>query len=185
MARKNYEAEIAAMVRRLVSLHASCTPDEMVAGIAWYDRAAAAAQSMSGGDLPRAAAVIAHLSPRARWNVNLAWAARILLAADSGQDCPVVSTKANRAKAWAAAHGDVAHFGPKTFAFYSNILGDLNSVCVDSWAARAALGRDITTFGSALYRRIETAYQRAAQALGMAPRDLQAAIWTHVRGSAV
>jgi hypothetical protein len=185
MARRDFELEIAKMVRRLIAAHAQCSPDEMAAGLAWYDRAAAAAQSMSGGDLPRAAAVIAHLSPRARWNVNLAWAARILTAADAGEECPAVSTKANRSKAWAAAHGDVAHFGPKTFAFYSNILGDTNAVCVDSWAARAALGTDITNVAPALYRRVETAYQRAARALGMAPRDLQAAIWTHVRGSAV
>jgi hypothetical protein len=59
-------------------------------------------------------------------------------------------------------------------------------VCVDGWAARAALGRAPGRSGldKRSYAKVEEAYVRAARALGMAPRDFQAAVWVHVRGSA-
>lgn len=187
-------AEISRMTRRLLAVHLECTPAELAQGLAWYDRARAAAEGMAGaGGLERAASVIAHLSPRARWETNVSWAAKVLAAADAREPCPNVSTGAQRSKAWQVATGwkdPGADHGPKTGAFYRNILGDTSAVCVDAWAARAATGdTSIGTerksgIGRATYRRIEAAYVRAAHALGMAPRDLQAAVWVHVRGSA-
>lgn len=187
---KAYENEIRRMTRRLIRLHAETSAADLAAGIAWYDRARAAAEAIAiGDDVTGAAAVIAHLSPRESWSRNVANAAAMLQAAADGAECPRVSTTGQRAKAWAVATGaaapDVAH-GPKTYAFWANICGDDARVCVDSWAARAATG-DRTHIGPgsrAEYGRMERAYQRAAKAVGMAPRDLQAAIWTNVRGSA-
>lgn len=187
--------QISGMVRRLVSMHGETTAAELAHGIAWYDRANKAARDMAGsGSVERAASVIAHLSPRARWETNVAWAAKMLQAADAHEPCPAVSVTAQRSKAWAVACG-TAHpandHGPKTLAFYCGILGDSSAVCVDTWAARAATGNDAISretgrsgIGRAEYRRIAEAYRRAAAIVGMAPRDLQAAIWVHVRGSA-
>ena len=177
------------MTRRLVALHTECTPAELAQGLAWYGRARAAAEGIAGeGGLARAAAVIAHLSPRQTWAANVASAARMLAAADAHEPCPAVSTGAQRSKAWAVATGaadPAVKHGPKTGAFYRNIVGDMDAVCVDRWAARAATGdAAIISFGRARYARIERAYQRAARALGMSPRDLQAAVWVHTRGAA-
>lgn len=184
------ELEVRRMTRRLVALHASTTASDLAAGLAWYERARAAAESMAiGGDVERAAAVIAHLSPRESWARNVANAARVLQAAADGAECPAVHTTGQRVKAWNVATGaadPTADHGPKTRAFLANILGDTDRVCVDSWAARAATGdashRGPSTRGQ--YALMERAYQRAARAVGMAPRDLQAAIWIHVRGAA-
>lgn len=188
------ERDIRRMTRRLIRLHGDTTASDLADGIAWYDRARAAADAISitglDDDIRRAAAVIAHLSPRESWSRNVANAARVMEAADTGAQCPVVHTEKQRAKAWAAATGATspdANHGPKTEAFWANILGDADRVCVDSWAARAATG-DMTHAGPSgrfQYGLMERAYQRAARAIGMAPRDLQAAIWINVRGSAV
>lgn len=185
------ELEIRRMTRRLIRLHAETTALDLAEGIRWYDRARAAAEAMAiGDDISQAAAVIAHLSPRESWSRNVANAARVMEAAADGGQCPAVHTEKQRAKAWAAATGAVdpgANHGPKTEAFWANILGDLERVCVDSWAARAATG-DAShkgPDGRYQYGLMERAYQRAARAVGMAPRDLQAAIWISVRGSAV
>ena len=183
-------ARRAAMTRRLIALHAECTAADLAAGRAWYDRARSAADAMAvDGDVARVAAVIAHLSPRENWSRNVANAARVLQAVADGGDCPPVHVMRQRVKAWEAATGAAApdaNHGPKTRAFLANILGDDRRVCVDSWAARAATG-DMThegPAGAAQYRVMEESYQRAADAVGMSPRDLQAAIWIHVRGDA-
>ena len=185
------ETEIRRMTRRLVALHAETTAADLAAGIRWYDRARQAARAMAiEGDVESAAAVIAHLSPREQWASNVAKAARVLTAAAEGAtECPAVHTFAQRTKAWAVATGQAdiwADHGPKTEAFLANILGDVERVCVDSWAARAATG-DMSHRGPrrrAQYELFERAYQQAARIVGMAPRDLQAAIWIHVRGAA-
>jgi len=183
-------ARRAAMTRRLIALHDQCSAADLAAGRAWYDRAQSAARDMAvDGDVARAAAVIAHLSPRESWSRNVANAARVLSAVADGGDCPAVHTMVQRVKAWQAATGTVApdaNHGPKTSAFLANILGDDRRVCVDSWAARAATG-DMAhegPSGVAQYRVMEEAYVRAADAVGISPRDLQAAIWVHVRGDA-
>lgn len=192
---EKWSREVTRMTRRLVALHAECTPAELAEGRAWYDRARAAAEGMAGaGGLERSAAVIAHLSPRQAWAVNVAQAARMLAAADAGEPCPAVHMARQRAKAWAVATGKAdpgANHGPKTGAFYRNILGDADAVCVDRWAARAAgapmsshKGDTRSGLGTALYARVARAYVRAARALGMTPRDLQAVVWVHVRGAA-
>jgi len=183
------------MTRRLVALHAETSPADLADGLAWYDRAQAAARDMAvGDDVARAAAVIAHLSPRQTWSQNVAAAARMLQAAESGDDCPAVGITDprcvidQRTKAWLAATGAAApdaNHGPKTGAFWANIMGDVDRVCVDSWAARAATGdATVTNVSPALYRRVEAAYVAAARIVGLAPRDLQAAVWVHVRGAA-
>lgn len=90
-----------------------------------------------------------------------------------------------RRQAWSIAHGadplDVLN-GPKVRRFYLNITGDHSVVTVDVWAARAA-GVDGKLTG-ARYLAVERAYQNAARIVGMTPRDLQAAVWVHTRGSA-
>lgn len=160
------------------------------AGHSWYPHAyreAVRLAALAGCSVDRSAGVIAALSPRAFWGLNLAWAARTLQASANGRQAPPrVSTRANRAHAWGIATGatGLEVLGPKTGTFARAILGDLNAVTVDVWAKRAVLG-DMAADATVTDRdRIEMtrAYRRAARILGVAPRDLQATVWLAVRG---
>lgn len=160
-------------------------------GTAWYDRASDTAAALAAGSgLPyaRCAGVIAALSPRVSWSVNVRAAAAIVDAAAYGRAEPVVAgLGANRRKAWRIATGaDPADVlgGDKVRAFYANITGDLSAVTVDVWAASAALGRPVGSIGHAMYARIADAYRMAATLRAVSPRTMQAAVWCHVRGSA-
>jgi hypothetical protein len=78
-------------------------------------------------------------------------------------------------------------YGPKTQSFYSNILEPDRSyrVTLDRWMFR---GLDLEQFvGSAgnryvcLYRKLEELFRQEAIRVGLAPCQLQAAIWLCVR----
>lgn len=187
--------DVPEMTARLVALRACITEGELASGLTWYDGALDAARQLapllSAPDaLERAVAVIAHLSPRTRWANNVGWAATLILAASKGDECPRVAVRRQRNKAWAVATGEASPergHGPKTGAFYRSILGDRDAVCVDAWALRAALGDPEAGRGGVderAHAKVAEAYARAARIIGMAPRDFQAAVWIHVRGSA-
>lgn len=184
-------ARVRRMTARLLALWGDATADELAAGLDWYHRARARCRVIArtaGITLRQAAGVVAALSPRCHWSVNLAWAGRVCLARTTGAECPVVSLGHCRRKAWAIAGGaDPSEVlrGPKVRAFYRSIMGDVGSVTVDRWAEQAATGR---TTGRGVvgnrYLEIESAFRAAAGIVGVSPRELQAALWVHVRGSA-
>jgi hypothetical protein len=167
----------------------AATAKDLADGLAWYDRARAMAEEMSAGSglsARHCAGVIAALSPRCQWATNVEAARRMISAAVAGQPEPVVAgTLANRAKAWRIARGeepDAVLSGPKVRAFYANIMGDLESVTIDVWTARAVEGRDHPH--APVRRRYELcaqAFRRAGERRGIAPRDAQAAVWTVYR----
>lgn len=180
-------SRLAHMRRRLLAAYGEASAADQAAGLAWYDRAHEAAKAILPDDPSRAAGVIAALSPRAHWRVNLTWAATLVEAAERGDDGPPpVHTRQMRAQAWRIALGeaplDVLN-GPKVRAFFSNITGDLDQVTVDVWAARAA-GHDGPYLTARTYALVAQAYREAAAILELPPRDMQAAIWIHVRGKA-
>ena len=180
-------AKLAHMRRRILAHWGNASAADQAAGIAWYDRAADAARTILPSDPERAAGVIAALSPRCQWRINLAWAAAVIEAAESGADCPSVHTRTMRAQAWRIANGEPALSvlgGPKVRAFYSNIIGNTDRVTVDVWALRAADPGETRVPSGRLYDLTERAYIEAARIVGVAPRDLQAAVWVHVRGAA-
>jgi hypothetical protein len=136
--------------------------------------------------------------------VNLAQASALVDAVIRGDsEPPAVHTRTMRAQAWRIAQGerplDVLN-GPKVRAFYANITGNLSAVTVDTWAARVAEGdwrpnpmahlRAHAPYAATdapqgrRYALIADAYREAAALLGHAPRDVQAAVWVHVRQSA-
>lgn len=187
----NPHRNLPAMTRRLLECWGEASADDLASGIAWYSRAETAAAAMASGPITArdAAGIVASLSPRNRWNVNLAQAAKVITHALSGTlDVPAVSTLSNRGKAWRIATGespDVALSGPKVRAFFANITGDHDAVTVDVWAARAAEGCSIKAAPTGgRYNAIADAYRAAADAAGVTPREMQAAVWVHVRGSA-
>jgi hypothetical protein len=110
----------------------------------------------------------------------------MVLAVAAGELEPVVNgTLANRAKAWRIACGedpDAVLSGPKVRAFFANIMGDVDAVTVDTWAARAAEGRrNDNAPVRRRYRLLAESYRRAGERRGMHPRDTQAAVWTAYR----
>lgn len=166
----------------------SATAADLAEGLAWYERAAQLADALSAGTpftRNQCAGVIAALSPRVTWDLNIRAAAQLVDAAATWQTMPDgPGLGANRRKAWRILHGetpDAVLSGPKVRAFFANIIGETEPVTVDVWAARAALGYDLPSFGPAAYARIELAYRNAASIIGHTPRDVQAAVWVYTR----
>lgn len=161
------------------------------AGAGWYSAAASEADRLAelapaGIGRVRTAGIIAALSPRAHWSVNLRWAEAIVVSAGSGWPiAPAVSTRAVRAKAWKIAHGaDPARVlgGPKVRAFWQAICGDPDAAVVDVWAARAAGVSASELYRAGAYDAVAEAYRALAAIVGVPTRDLQATIWLALRG---
>lgn len=182
----------AATTRRILRHWQAATPAERADGLAWYARAESEARRLGSTyelTTRHAAGIIAALSPRQRWSTNIAAAERVCAAAHAGlANPPRVGLGPNVAKAWRIANGeDPADVlgGPKVRAFFANITGDHDAVTVDVWASRAAYGRDDAPVPAGrTYERLAENYRRAAALLGIPPRELQAAVWVHVRGEA-
>ncbi len=180
------------MVRRILKMYDQCSAADLAAGLGWYARAEREAAALAAGtslSTIQCAGIIAALSPRVQWSVNLAAAIAMVDAAIAGESEPIVAgLPNNRAKAWLIANGadpSIVLSGPKVRAFFANITGDHNAVTVDVWAARAAEGkRNNRGPDGKRYEAIADAYRRAAARRGISPRDMQAAVWTHIRGDA-
>lgn len=170
---------------RLVRMYNEGPPQLRAEGLAWYATAHAAAVDLAVryGTTDRVAAgVIAALSPRLQWSVNLQAAARAL----AGEDPGTLRRSAEQASRIIAGEDPLSVLqGPKVRAFYRAIMGDPDAVTLDVWAMRAALGAEPPAKPSpALRARMERAYRRAAAAVGVPPRDFQAAVWAIARGRA-
>lgn len=167
----------------------AATAQDLAEGLHWYDRARTVAEDMSteyGLSVRHCAGVIAALSPRCQWAANVAGARKMIAAATAGDLEPSVNgLRDNRAKAWRIANGedpDTVLSGPKVRAFYANIMGDGEPVTLDVWCARAAEGRSNPNAPKGRrYECLSEAYRRTARARGLAPRDVQAAVWTVYR----
>jgi len=181
-----------AMVRRILATYRRATPAELQAGRDWYATAQDAAAEIFPERPDIAAGVIAALSPRAQWAVNVRWARAMVHAARTGQPCPAVHTQTMRAIAWSIATGERTYAealnGPKTSRFARAIdptVADLSRVTVDAWAARTAEGKDSPSHNhngakapnGKRYLAIERAYQRAAAIAGTDPAVMQAVCW--------
>jgi hypothetical protein len=183
-----------AIVRAYRKHYRAATPEIHALGAEWYATAQESARILWPEDPARAAYVIAALSPRAQWKVNLAWAAQVIYAARNGLECPAVSTTNNRAAAWRiATGGELTLNGPKVSRFARNIMGDMDCGTVDAWMLYAAHGRDNVAKDAQgnpkaptgkRYAMYENAIRRAAKLEGTSAAMLQAIVWTVVRGSA-
>jgi hypothetical protein len=176
-------------VARVVELYDSTSEPIREAGRRWYPAAELEVERLAGAaglGLEGAAGIIAALSPRQHWTVNLAQASRLALAAARGDlEPPRVAFGANRRKAWQIAAGaeplEVLG-GPKVRSFYRALLGDREAVTVDVWAALAAEGCKRRSPEGRRYLELEASYRLAARYCDERPRELQAIIWLAVRG---
>lgn len=176
--------------RNILTVYERATAADLEQGLQWYSRAEQLAEALAAGtpySTRQTAGVIAALSPRMSWPVNVGAATTLVNAAARGrEDAPLVAGfEANREKAWAILTDgydnplDVLG-GPKVTSFYRNLIGDLDAVTVDVWAARAA-GEDRGSFTPKQYERIADAYREVAKLLDIPPRNVQAAVWVTIR----
>jgi hypothetical protein len=162
-------------------------------GAAWYPSALAECRRMGrahGVSAPRAAAVVAILSPRARWQTNLR--AADMLLSDAAmirigarrryrRRYGVLPAQVTRAQyAIGADRYSSVVTGPKVSAFYRNIMGDADIVTVDTIMAKAG------GLGSVVSPKVRAAVVSAvcvlADEYGMSARDMQASVWCAFRG---
>lgn len=179
------------MVRRIESeYHAASDPARSVGG-SWYKNAFVAcfeiAYRIRGDHITsdKCVGVVAALSPRCPWVVNLEWAEAVLRRwAGGGNNPPAVSTRHLRGIAWDIAKGKSplkAIGGRKCRDFYRAISGEPIAV-IDTWAQYIATGENKNNLNRALrYELIQSAYVVAADRLGVSPRELQAITWVSVR----
>jgi hypothetical protein len=181
-------------VEDLLNWYNSAPEDVKVEGRGWYDAQRELCRELSktyGLHLDTVAAVIAALSPMTRWTMNVAGAIRMLRAfqqdreADPPRNCTLFYKNAE--KAWAVLRGTspVGVFGgsPKVYSFWCNLVGDENTVTVDTWMARA-VGEDKAAcrgIKPAMYYRITEAVRDAARQVGETPAALQAIVWVQIR----
>ncbi len=166
-------------------------------GTAWYPAAKAAAQALTdayGVRLEVAIGVIAALSPRNRWERNLADAESLIkvyrVDPESAANVKVCTFGKNKAKAlqilaltdanWDSVLAILS--GPKLREFASCIMGDDQEVCIDGHAYSVWLGDRVTvanvpSIGVKLRRTIKADYQAAAKALGVPASTVQAITW--------
>lgn len=172
------------LTRRILDVFDRATPADIEAGASWYNEARALAAELSREhDIEHAAAVIAHLSPRTTWTRNVAGATALMI--DGTRANGIIGRNFDKAlEAYNAPTADLLETfgGPKTRRFFLNILGDVEAVTVDVWAARVAgIDEDLLS-RVGVYDAVEAAYQRAARRVGLDPATMQATTWIVARG---
>jgi hypothetical protein len=175
-------------VNVLIDFYNHCVDSyDLAAGRAWYESAKAECQSIAdefGLSLRRVIWIVAVLSPRLNWAWNVSAARAIITGATS---TPKGCFGANVSKARAIRDASEAEFdailrGPKVRAFAANILGDPNTVTIDTWAWRI-WACDLFTTPNSIRNHDEIAadYRAAAAEIGLAPNQFQAATWVAAR----
>jgi hypothetical protein len=183
-------------VRNILRSYRAATRNELHHGGAWYarehDALAALARDLG---LPTASVcgAAAAISPGMRWDLVAHYVR--LLARDDWQRATVPTyAYSNVRKARACLEGQdpsAVLGGPKVLAFYELLITRAGSaaVVIDGHAfniarrARVGIrgGQDAPRVGPALYKRLERAYQRAAEIAGTAPHAMQATTWLQWR----
>lgn len=157
-------------------------------GIKWYSKARYICRSISeeyNVPLFKVVGVLSALSPRNKWQRNIEDTRSIL---KYGDKATVATFNNNKEKALrilsCKGEKEVVKLlsSPKIFSFYNNIMYDNDHLTVDVWAARLVREEKIT---NKKYLQIREAYQNIAIILNLQPKQLQAILWTHIRGSYV
>jgi hypothetical protein len=182
-----------AVTARLVRHYRAASPEMITAGRNWYPDAGSIAADIAestGYRIDTVAAVIAALSPQTRWSINIL-AAQAICDGNHARYPSMLGSNHARALAVLGSDNPTAMLGngPKVNAFAENILGDPDTVTIDSWAVRAALGTTTTPLDVILkrvgvYDDLASCYRAAARIVGERPCDLQAIVWCHIRGRA-
>lgn len=159
----------------------------------WYEAAHTFCVGLSrryNVSIQTAAAVVAVLSPRLEWGLNMRYAELYL---ETGDAPTFFSTKAKLARIMAGETLDQVQKGRKVAAFYDNIVNPTTSrkVTIDRHAYDIAEGLSGTNQDrkaldrKGVYDEIEAAYVEAAAKVGILPHELQAVVWVAHKRSKV
>lgn len=179
--------------RRILSSYELATEQNRSDGRQWYWAAqeyALGLSDTSGVDIDATAAVIAALSPQLRWRENKR-AAHTLLTTGR-KESGVLTASFDRANRVLRAIDPVAELNrtgraPKIHSFARNILGQTDSVTIDTWMARLVFGDvdRIHLLGRVgMYDAIANEFRRVAVDVDETPSALQAIVWIQTRGKA-
>lgn len=184
-------AEREVMVGRIIAMYESASDDQRARGAVWYRVAHDLARMLADGNVSQGAGVIAALSAKTEWGLNVR-KARAVLSGDGTRHFPDALRKASAIMA-GADPGDVLPMALKTGNFYRNILdpGDPDPVTIDRHAHDVAAGipyagmggkSEITNTARGLsnakrYALIAHCYREAAMRLGVLPSVVQSVTW--------
>lgn len=170
----------------LVERYESSTPSIRRRGRTWYPEAYRLLARMAeenGRPTAQAVAVFAITSANTQLLANIHYTEAILRGERMYGCYPVVQTPLVTG-ALSTPRPKRFVTGPKCSAFYRAIMGDVNALVLDRWAARAAgveqMRRDIS---NPMRRVLDAAYREAAAACGETVRAFQAIVWIAVRES--
>ena len=161
----------------------AASDDQKARGAVWYQVANQLAEMVGNGDVRKGAGIISALSPRMKWDRNMA------LATDAMNGNVHGAMGASLRKVQAILDGadpeSVLPMTAKTGHFYRNIVDptDTDYVTVDCWAYRVATCEwDAPGPKSAKdYREVADAYRMVASELGMISNHVQAGTWNWAR----
>lgn len=181
--------------QRIIETYRAATPETIARGLAWYGDALDVALTMTELDdtltLEAAAAVIAAYSPQLPWVANKR--AALTFARSGSREAGVMNSSHDRATRVCGQADPISALNPigrapKIESFARNIMGDTDSVTIDVWAVRVALGdrddADKILARRNVYRDLADCYRKAAAELGVAPSAVQAVTWCQIRGRA-
>lgn len=171
---------------RITEAYRLADTETVSAGSSWYREAQELAIELaneSGHTVEQCAAVISHLSPRVKWDLNVTAARELVLNGTRAKG--IMTAPFERAmKGFVSANPVETFGGPKTLRFFKNIVGDESVVTVDTWILKVVGMTDKELGRKGIYEAIESAYQGIAIELGITASALQAITWCVIRGSA-
>lgn len=166
----------------ILAVYARATDSEREHGTDWYRDAHAIAADIADGDVWRGAGVIAALSPRVRWDINIRNARRAFETGTVTGHTKVMCAQAQRILDGENAL-DVLK-GDKVRAFCAAIAtaGESDIATIDRHALEIALGKvysdkERPTIGKRVYREMAAAYAIAAESVGISVNAMQAITW--------
>jgi hypothetical protein len=195
------------MERSIIEKYNAADEGTKAAGMDWYDTANEYINFLgkkTGRDPRQVGAIMSAFSPQTAWDANMAAATHFIMNYDPRNPNALddkmggLGENLERAKrihaagdeeGWLAGlqNGNDAH---KITNFYYNLMGDRDKVTIDSWMARALLGKGSDGLADKTVQKVlgwkegydtmAGAVQSAAKKLGITPRELQATVWSHV-----
>lgn len=167
----------------ILRVYQSATRDDIAAGMNWYGEARTFAASLAAGtpwDVETVAAVISAVSPRSPWGRNKLIARELVRRYRAGELYFGLTLNSNAALAYEILGGTDPYtlLKNKRLAFWRNITGDMEWVTIDGHALTIATGDEsVIAVAEKAYPIVTDAYRIAADMVGIAPANIQAATW--------
>jgi len=178
--------QIPAFVANLLTTYSQATPENLIAGRAWYPRSYAGVQAWAahyGRTDANVAAIIAAVSPQCSWEDNLLIANDILQSSGQPRGGALLGNvvKAERIRDEGIEDTRLVFpVGPKVWNFSRNLAGEWQrAVTVDTHMVQVTFGSPTAnrTLKWAAYDAVACAIKRAAAEADEIPAHFQAITW--------